>query len=251
MNHVTIPQSVYYNGINGLENPMMTLDEQIAKISSLMGDKTRASMLIALMEGKALTAGELALRANISPQTASNHLKKLLAAQLITHVKTPTRYRYYKISSPLVAAALESLSLLTIHPQKPPRHEKLPHDICFARSCYDHIAGRLGVSITQALLTKCYLKEKDETFIVTGQGQIFFETLPIVLEKLKLSRRVLAKPCLDWTEREYHLAGSLGQAILEHFITQRLVIRSKTKPRVLLLTVEGKRWLSDKLSLVF
>jgi DNA-binding transcriptional ArsR family regulator len=227
----------------------MLLDVEIAKISALLGDKTRASILIALMEGKALTAGELALRANISPQTASNHLKKLLSSQLITHIKTPTRYRYYKISSPLVAAALESISLLTTHPKKPPRHEKLANDICFARSCYDHLAGELGVRVTRSFLTNGYLEETDETFIITTKGHLFFEAINISIPQSKSLRRPIAKPCLDWTEREYHLAGSLGHTILEYFLTHRFVICSKTKPRVLVLTFEGKCWLKDKLSI--
>lgn len=90
----------------------MNLDKEIAKIAALIGDKTRAAMLIALMEGRALTAGELALRANISAQTASNHLKKMLDAKLIIRVSTPTRYRYYKLATPLVAKRLNHLAYL-------------------------------------------------------------------------------------------------------------------------------------------
>ena len=110
----------------------MNLEQEIAKIAGLMGDQTRAAILVALMEGKALTAGELALRANISPQTASNHLKKLLEAHLIKLVYPTTRYHYYKISSPLVAKAIESLSLLLPDKKRPPRHEKFDPEICFA-----------------------------------------------------------------------------------------------------------------------
>ena len=102
----------------------MYSEQEISKIASLIGDKTRTAILIALMEGRALTAGELALRANISPQTASNHLKKLMDAALIELIKTPTRYRYYKISSPLVANALESLSVILPDKKQPPRHER-------------------------------------------------------------------------------------------------------------------------------
>jgi DNA-binding transcriptional ArsR family regulator len=219
----------------------MSLNADIAKIANLIGDKTRASMLVALMEGKALTAGELALRANISPQTASNHLKKLLEADLIIHVKTPTRYRYYKIASSQVAAALESLSLLTNNPQKPPRHERLDKEICFARTCYDHLAGELGVKVTQRLLTLGFLTQDQEAFSITAVGRAFFAKLGIDTEQLQNQRRQFAKPCLDWTEREYHLAGSLGQALLNYFLEQRWVIRSKTKSRVIILTVDGQR----------
>lgn len=158
----------------------MKLDEEIAKVANLIGDKTRSAILISLIEGKALTAGELAFRANISPQTASNHLKKLLEAKLITLIKTPTRYRYFKISSPLVAKALESLSLLLdINYQQPPRHEKLDKEICFARTCYDHLAGTLGVNIAKALVLKGYLYFEDEKFIITDRGYSFFKYLNI------------------------------------------------------------------------
>ena len=228
----------------------MSLNKAIAKAAHLIGDKTRVNILVALMEGRALTAGELALRANISPQTASNHLKKLLAAKLIAHVKTPTRYRYYKIASPLVANALESLSLLTDSPKKrPPHHEKLDQDICFARTCYDHLAGELGVKVTNALLDKEIIKENQNYFQITPQGYHFFKELNIDCHSLLKQRRQFAKSCLDWTEREYHLAGSLGKALLDHLINQGIVIPSKKKSRVLILTTKGKLWLQNKFNL--
>jgi DNA-binding transcriptional ArsR family regulator len=227
----------------------MNLDEEIAKIASLIGDKTRSAILIALMEGRALTAGELALRANISPQTASNHLKKLMDAKLIELIKTPTRYRYYKISSPLVAKAIESLSLLLPDKKRPPRHEKLDHEICFARTCYDHLAGTLGVKITNSLIKKDFIKMKDEEFILTEHGKVFFKEIDINYEKLISLKRQFAKPCLDWTEREYHLAGSLGKFFLEYLLNNRLLIRSKNKARVILLTEKGRMWINKHLAI--
>lgn len=218
----------------------MNLETQIAKVASLIGDKTRSAILIALMEGRALTAGELALRANISPQTASNHLKKLLAAELIELIKTPTRYRYYKISSPLVAKTLESLSLLLPDKKRPPRHEKLDQDICFARTCYDHLAGTLGVKLTEAFTKKQFLVLRDEVFELTPQGAEFFQVMGINCDELMKLNRQFAKPCLDWTEREYHLAGSLGSALLEYLLTHRLIMCSKYKPRVIILTAAGR-----------
>lgn len=226
----------------------MAIDNEIAKIAALIGDQTRANILIALMEGRALTAGELALRANISPQTASNHLKKLMEAELIVYVRTPTRYRYYKIASSLVAAALESLSLLTDNVKKaPPRHGNLNQDIRFCRTCYDHLAGELGVRITQSLLKHHFLKQHDESFSVTSAGESFFADLGISINSLQKLRRPIAKPCLDWTEREYHLAGSLGSALLDYFLKQRFMLRSKTKSRVIIPTAEGTLWLNRHL----
>lgn len=223
----------------------MSFANDIANVAGLIGDRTRAAILVALMEGRALTAGELALRANISPQTASNHLKKLMDAKLIEYIPTPTRYRYYQIASSTVANALESLSLLTENPKRrPPRHEKLDHDICYARTCYDHLAGELGVYITKLLQQKKYILLQENTFIVSDLGHAYFKTLtPEYEQQLKL-RRQFAKPCLDWTEREYHLAGSLGTLLLNYLINSRLVLRAK-KSRVLTLTTAGQLWLKE------
>jgi DNA-binding transcriptional ArsR family regulator len=224
----------------------MTFEEDIANVASIIGDKTRATMLVALMEGRSLTAGELALRANISPQTASNHLKKMMDAKLIKYVPTPTRYRYYQISSTSVASALESLSLLTDSPKvRPPRHEKLDRDICYARTCYDHLAGELGVLLTKKLQQQKYLQLNDSTFLITEAGRNYFKTLGIDCATLEKHRRQLAKPCLDWTEREYHIAGSLGDALLNYLLDNRLIIRSKEKSRVIKLTTAGQLWLKD------
>lgn len=225
----------------------MKSEQEISKIASLIGDKTRTAILIALMEGRALTAGELALRANISPQTASNHLKKLMDAELIELIKTPTRHRYYKISSPLVANALESLSILLPEIKKPPRHEKMQYEICFARICYDHLAGKLGVTITDALLRKNYIERKENSFITTKNGEFFFNQINIDCQELIKLKRHYAKPCLDWTEREYHLAGSLGSNFLEFLLNNKLLIRSKNKPRVIHLTPKGQLWIEKYL----
>jgi DNA-binding transcriptional ArsR family regulator len=228
----------------------MTIDIEIAKIANLMGDKTRAAILMALMAGKALTAGEIALRAQISPQTASNHLKKLTEAKLIELVPTPTRYRYCKIASPLVAKALESLSLLTPVPlSRPPRHEKLDKAICFARTCYDHLAGELGVAITKRLISFNFLRLDAEDFSVTDKGMIFLNNLGIDCGALQQQRRHFAKACLDWTEREYHIAGSLGHALLEYQINNGLLVAARHKPRAMLLTTKGRLWLKANLEI--
>lgn len=227
----------------------MTVDQEIAQIAALIGDQTRSAILIALMEGRALTAGELALRANISPQTASNHLKKLVTAKLIVRVPMPTRYHYYKIDSPLVAKALESLSLLTsVDKKRPPRHERLDQEICFARTCYDHLAGTLGVKMREALQQKGYISLKADEFIITKKGQEFFEDLNIDCNELKKQRRHFANSCLDWTEREFHLAGSLGKALLDYLLNHRLLLQAKNKPRVIILTEKGRQWLRDVLT---
>lgn len=228
----------------------MRIDDHIAKISNLIGDKTRAAMLVSLMEGRALTSGELARVSNISPQTASNHLKKLMEANLVVCLPSG-RHRYYNLTSPDVARALEALSILSEPPKKCPHQRKLNKDICFARTCYDHLAGELGVRVTKALLAKNIISEKENAFHITKKGQFFFSELNIDIGTLAKQNRKLTRPCLDWTERRHHLAGCLGAAILNYFLEQRLVIRVKNKPRVIMLTTKGNFWLKNKLDIIF
>ncbi|MEM9243440.1 MAG: winged helix-turn-helix domain-containing protein [Pseudomonadota bacterium] len=222
---------------------MIALEQDISRIASLIGDKARASILVALMTSKALTAGELAWQANISAQTASNHLKKLMRANLI--ICHPNgRHRYYHLASAEVAHALESLGVLTKN-IKPPQHKTLDKAICFARSCYDHLAGELSIKLKNILIKKRFIEQQENSFMVTPSGERFFNRLGIDIAALKKQRRQFANPCLDWTAREYHIAGSLGAAILDYFLDNRLVIRSKEKPRVVVLTAKGKQWINQ------
>jgi hypothetical protein len=129
--------------------------------------------------------------------------------------------------------------------------EKIDPDICFARSCYDHLAGNIGVNITQALIQKNYIELKDKEFGVTSLGEAFFSHLNINIKDLQQLRRQFSKVCLDWTERKYHLAGSLGAALLDYCIKHRLLFCSKKKERVLVLTTEGKLWFKNNLNVEF
>lgn len=226
----------------------MVLENDIAKIANLIGDATRAKILTTLMAGKAFTAGELALSAAISPQTASNHLAKLLQAKLIL-CEAAGRHRYYKLASHQVAKALETLSLLSDVPAIAPSRNKFSLEIKQARTCYDHLAGELGVAISTALQIKKFIMLIGDQFQLTEKGCQFFENLSIDVKELLCQRRTFVRPCLDWTEREYHLAGNLGKALLTYFLEHRLIIRSKQQPRVVVLTTAGKKWLSLHLSI--
>lgn len=228
----------------------MKLDNSVAYIAGLLGDNTRSSLVVALMEGRALTAGELALRANISPQTASNHLHQLMQAQLIT-CEQQGRYRYYKLASYRVAQVIELLGGLggcdvNRKAQSAVKSSCHRRDFHFARSCYDHLAGRLGVRLREFLLHQHYLEQQDGAMIITSEGHQFFESLGINIDELKKQKRQFCRDCLDCTERTYHLAGALGAALLDYYLSKRLVIRSKQYPRVLLLTTQGKQWLAQQ-----
>ena len=224
----------------------MMLHEDIAKIASLIGDKSRAKILTLLMEGKSFTAGELAIGANISAQTASNHLLKLSTAGIV-ECKPFGRHRYYSLSSEKVASLLESLGVISkdLNSNKL-RQKSIDKDICNARTCYDHFAGKISVMYTKRLLKNNYIEVNGDQFDITLKGIKYFSELGIDVDILTKKKRNFAKQCLDWTEREYHISGSLGQAILTFLLDNRMLIKSKKKSRVLVLTVKGKKWFSEQ-----
>ncbi|MEL3890432.1 helix-turn-helix transcriptional regulator [Ferrovibrio sp. MS7] len=221
----------------------MTADHQsgpsLAEIAALIGDPARANMLAALMAGQALTASELALIAGIAPSTASSHLGKLQAGGLLAQ-EAQGRHRYFRLNGPLVAQALEAIMAVAGAAPKPKR---LPGprdaDMRRARTCYDHIAGELGVKLTDALIARGCIERSGQDFILTQQGRAFFDQLGIDLAGLKVARRGLARVCLDWSERRPHLAGALGAALARHCLKAGWVAQAKGA-RTLSVTRTGK-----------
>ena len=190
-------------------------DVNIAAAAALISDPSRAMMLDALLNKPALSAGELAYCAGVSPQTASAHLAKLVEGGLLI-LKTQGRHRYYALSGPEVVHALEALAVIAPSARaRTPRAPAIAVDLHSARTCYDHLAGKLGVSLTQALLDAeiLHLEEQNQCYQVTTSGVSFLSDFGIDLEKLRLQHRAFARPCLDWSERRDHLAGSLGAAL--------------------------------------
>ena len=177
----------------------------------LIADPARAAMLTMLVDGRARPAGELAHAAGVTAQTASSHLGKLLAGGLLT-VETQGRHRYYKLSGAHVALALEHLVSLT--PDRPVQQRptsRAARDLQFARCCYDHLAGQLGVAVTQGLQDRGFIAPAPEKrFDVTTAGVKWFADMGVDVLALKPTRHGLARQCLDWTERTHHLAGPLG-----------------------------------------
>ncbi|RFB76327.1 ArsR/SmtB family transcription factor [Methylovirgula sp. 4M-Z18] len=205
----------------------MTHANQLAEIAALVGDPARAAMLLALMDGRALTATELAASANITPQTASSHLAKLTAAQLLK-AEAQGRHRYHRLSSAKVAHMLEGLMELSPPAARPRKVVTGPRDAAMrrARSCYDHIAGRLGVAIATGLQEAGAIRLNDEAGLITERGFALFDAIGLRLpEAASKSTRPLCRPCLDWSERRPHLAGRLGQAICDHCLEKGWVRR--------------------------
>ena len=193
----------------------MSVAANIVEVAALVGDTARATMLAALMEGRSLTGGELAGIAGVSKSTASGHLTKLVGARLLA-ASPQGRHCYYRIGSPLVAQMLESIGVVAafdVPARFQPRSARDPR-MNLARTCYDHLAGRLGVAIADTLVRRAYISLDEDGGDVSPAGLAFFADFGLDIEQLGgPQRRIFCRPCLDSTERRVHLAGRLGTAI--------------------------------------
>lgn len=188
----------------------MSINPDIAEVVSLLGETSRAAMLTGLMDGRFHTAGELADMASITPQTASFHLSKLVQSGWIT-AERHGRYRYYQLANREVAQMLETMLTLSPPPQvRSLRQSTEVQSLREARTCYDHLAGQLGVELTEAMIRSGYLLPESGEFSVTAEGEAFFTDLGLNLTLLRRKRRAFAHACLDWSERRHHLGGALG-----------------------------------------
>src|SRR3954470_24224961 len=187
----------------------------LVEVAALVGDTARATMLSALMGGRSLTAKELAYYANVARSTASGPLSKLVAARLLTVIRE-RRFSYYRIASPLIASMLESIKVVAAIELPPRRQPGAANDdaVRLARTCYDHLAGQVGVAVTDALVARGHVVLSDEGGEVTPSGEKFFASFNVDLNPPPGSRRLFCQPCLDWSERRYHLKGVVGAGIL-------------------------------------
>ncbi|HET7577955.1 MAG TPA: helix-turn-helix domain-containing protein [Bacillales bacterium] len=205
--------------------------------AKLMAHPSRAAMLDALLGTDGLPASELAREANITLQTASEHLGKLVEGKMV-RVEKHGRHRYFRLASLDVARAIESLTVIApsvrVSSLKDAGRVKRIH---MARTCYDHLAGKLGVSLTDSLLKRKYIMEGQDDFLVSEDGERFFREFGIDLDTLRKKRRFFARKCLDWSERRYHLAGSLGNAVLERLLALGWV--EKQAERTVRVTEKG------------
>jgi DNA-binding transcriptional ArsR family regulator len=220
----------------------MLADADLANVAGLIGDPHRAGFLLALTGGGELPAGELADRTGASSSLASGHLAKLLAGGLVTAERRGRR-RYYRLAGPDVAHAIEGL--LAIAPHRPAgnlRESTQGEAIRRARTCYDHLAGRLGVALTEALRRDRLISGGDDGWALTAAGQRRLDAFGLDVEALGTRRRTLIRPCLDWTERRPHVAGALGACIAERILELGWVERLPGT-RALLVTPDGVRGL--------
>ncbi len=227
--------SVEYD--ESMRHESTTQGVDLSAVGALLADPARAAILAALLGGMALPAGELARIAGVTPSTASIHLARLLAAGWVV-VERRGRHRYYRLGSAEVATVLEQIAWVA--PPSPVRSLRGRQQIDalrLARSCYDHLAGQVGVALTDALVEREALRVEGSDFALTSAGATFLRERGVVVP-VPTGRRAFARRCLDWSERRDHVAGALGAAIFVAWETQGWVAR-RERGRALRLTPVG------------
>lgn len=228
---------------------------RIAQIGSLVGEPARTAMLMELMDGRALTATELARAAGISPQTGSSHLAQLVDAGLLS-VTSQGRHRYHRLASTEVAKLLESImQIASMRLDGARRHVVAgPRDAALrtARTCYDHLAGRLGVAIADHLVADGAIVLEGEAGYLSDAGVKVFADMgvssAVLLRSPGTSAPTHCKPCLDWSERRFHVAGKVGAVICAHCLEQ-LWVRRRNESRALEITPKGQAALRNWLGM--
>jgi DNA-binding transcriptional ArsR family regulator len=220
-------------------------EPRFAKIAAMIGDPTRARMLAALMGGGFIAAGELAQAAGVTPQTASTHIARLVESELVV-VRSQGRHRYFRLADADIAHALEALSLVAERNAGADKWERGAYKpLKAARTCYGHLAGELGVQLFEGLLARGTLAPHEGHFAITETGSQQLKALGLDLPSSTARR--FAYPCLDWSERRDHLAGSLAVAMLEQAVSKGWLLRAKDS-RAMTLTPSGRKawaaWLS-------
>jgi len=228
------------------------MSDALANAAKLLAEPARAAILLKLMGGRALPAGELALAARVSAQTASEHLARLKEAGFVTAYRQG-RHRYFELAGEEVAQAVESLLALSSTPHAGFRATAVGPSfgtVEYARTCYSHLAGWLGVAITDALQRKGYLAPRPgRAFAVTDSGRSWFELRGIAVPCSTAGGDLkLARQCLDWSERRPHLAGTLSVTMYQRFSQLGWIVPSR-KSRAVRVTLEGRAAFSKYLNI--
>ncbi|MBB3070863.1 DNA-binding transcriptional ArsR family regulator [Paenibacillus baekrokdamisoli] len=216
----------------------MNMYKNIASVAALIGDPTRTTILSSLADGRALTAGELAYIAEVSPQTASAHLTKLVEGGLLV-MQAQGRHHYYRLTSSKVAEVMEEIaSLAPPAPTRSLRESDQAKALRFARTCYEHLAGELGVSITNALLKKGYIKESNEKYQLTNLGEQWLIAFGVKIDGLNRLASSIPRH-IDWTERHHHIGGPIAVGITRRLLELGWVTRGPVR-RSIVLTDAGR-----------
>jgi DNA-binding transcriptional ArsR family regulator len=228
----------------------MSATPYIAEVAAMVGDPSRANMLAVLADGRALTAKELAFAAGVSAPTTSGHLAKLVRSGLLA-LEKQGRHRYYRIASPLVGDMLEAI--MRVAAAGPPRRRppsRVDTALREARSCYDHLAGRIAVAVTDGLVREGAVVLDRDGGSVTPHGETVLAELGLDLAELRRHRRIFCRPCLDWSERRHHLAGSVGAGLFRR-MTQIGWLRPERHSRAVTVTEAGRAGLAKRFGVAF
>jgi DNA-binding transcriptional ArsR family regulator len=221
----------------------------LSEVAALMGDPARAAMLQLLMDGRAHTASDLAITAGVTAQTASGHLSRMVEANLLA-ARAQGRNRFYRLASGDVAHAIESLMAL-VDSQPPPASKsaawRRDPDLRFCRTCYDHLAGQIGIAVTDSLTRHGHLEPKGpRDWRLTQSGELFCQRIGVdVPGARRAGSRHFARQCLDWSERRPHISGALGAAIADTFFKKGWAERLR-RGRTVRLTDSGRRALASQ-----
>jgi len=223
----------------------MDAEADIAAVAALIANPARAKMLDALFDGEAHSAGSLAAHGDVTAGTASSHIDALVAGGLIVEERSG-RQRLLRLAGPDVAHALEALSLVAPATKAPPtRGPDRSTNLRAGRTCYDHLAGALGVALTDALVTRGALELAGRDYELSETGATDLSALGVDVDRARSSRRAFARACLDWSERRPHLAGALGAALADRLFELGWLIRLPGA-RTVKVTAIGKRELTDR-----
>ncbi len=224
----------------------MDVEPDVSRVARTIGDPTRMRMLTLLMEGRALTAKELAHGTRVEPATATAHLRRLVDDSLIVST-AQGRHKYFRLASADVAHCVEALLAVAV-PAKAPRAAPL-HPIHEARFCYDHLAGRLGTQITATLIKRGRLRPDGRDYLVPKSGERWFADLGVDLATIASTRRRFAFGCLDWSERQEHLGGALGAALAQRLLDLGWLKR-KPGTRIVGVTTRGAAALAEEFGFI-
>lgn len=223
------------------------MERDLAPVAAIIAEPARAAMLDTLLSGRAMPAGELARVAGVSASTASEHLNRMRQGGLVDVVRQG-RHRYYRLAGRPVAQALEALAHIAPPRQvRSLRQSREAESLAFARTCYDHVAGTLGVTLLDGFLARDWLADADGGYGLTRRGAEELETWGVDVADVRRRRRSFARPCLDWTERRYHLAGALAAACTTRMLDLGWVAPRTPASRALRVTRRGAAGVRDLL----
>ena len=225
----------------------MNTEPRIDVLAAALADRSRSTIVCALMDGRAYTAKELAYRARVTPQTASFHLQRLVDSGLLT-CHPQGRHRYYHVTGPEIASAVESMMVAAPTDHLRRHKARASEDVLSARHCYDHLAGRLGVAVADRIAELGCVLSRGGDFSLTPQGIKWLADIGIDPEGLGKGRRPLMKQCMDWTERRCHVAGELGAALLDHFRADGW-LKPVADTRALAVTPKGQELFRSKMGI--